>query len=79
MRITHKKISVSAKNLILQHSWSGNVRELLNTLQCVLILTDGDTIDLEIIQNAILIPPKQHQGNDNIYGNLIEHGVDFLG
>jgi transcriptional regulator with PAS, ATPase and Fis domain len=75
--IKHKKISVSAKNFMLQHSWSGNVRELLNTLQRAAIWTDGDTIDLETIKNAILIPPKQHQGNADILGNSIEHGVDL--
>ena len=28
----HKKISASARNILIQHSWPGNVRELQNTL-----------------------------------------------
>ena len=28
----HKKISAGAKNLMLQHPWQGNIRELINTL-----------------------------------------------
>ncbi len=49
----HKKISVSAKNLILQHDWLGNVRELINTLSRAAIWGFSDTITAEDIKEAI--------------------------
>jgi sigma54-dependent transcription regulator len=33
----HKKLSASAKNILLQHSWPGNIRELQNTLTRAII------------------------------------------
>ncbi|KAF5038356.1 Regulatory protein AtoC [anaerobic digester metagenome] len=50
----HKKITVSAKNLLLQHSWPGNVRELLNTLRRATIWTDEDTIRSEDVREALI-------------------------
>ena len=39
--IGNKKISVAAKNLLLQHAWPGNIRELLNTLQRAAVWSGG--------------------------------------
>lgn len=75
--INRKKISVSAKNVMNQHAWPGNIRELLNTLQRAVIWTDDDAIDVETIRNAILIPPKQQQGDGDILGRSIEKGVQL--
>ncbi len=49
----HKKISVSARNLILQHDWRGNVRELINTLSRAAIWGSFDAITAEDIKEAI--------------------------
>ncbi len=51
----HKKLSVSAKNLILQHPWPGNVRELQNTLRRAAIWTEGASIN-EIDLKESLFP-----------------------
>src|SRR5207248_11085143 len=40
----HKKLDVSARNLLLQHSWPGNIRELHNTLLRASIWAVGDRI-----------------------------------
>lgn len=50
----HKKISASARNLLLSHSWPGNVRELLNTLRRAAIWTQGETITSEDVRDAVL-------------------------
>jgi transcriptional regulator with PAS, ATPase and Fis domain len=50
----HKKITVSAKNLLLQHTWPGNVRELLNTLRRAAIWADEDTIRSEDVREALI-------------------------
>lgn len=50
----HKKVSVSARNLLKKHSWPGNVRELLNTIRRAAIWAVTDTIQKEDIQEAII-------------------------
>jgi len=59
----HKKISVSAKNLLLNHPWPGNVRELLNTLHRAAIWSAEETITAEDIREALLPPaPEKNRG-----------------
>jgi transcriptional regulator with PAS, ATPase and Fis domain len=73
--IKHKKISASAKNLMLQHEWPGNIRELFNTLQRAAIWSDDETIGVEAIKDAILLSPKVLAGVDSILGQPMEAGV----
>ena len=61
-----KKISVAAKNLLLQHPWPGNIRELLNTLQRAAVWSDDETVGQEAIRDAILVTPKGQASNDSI-------------
>lgn len=39
----NKLISVGARSILLRHAWSGNVGELLNTLQRAAVWNDGET------------------------------------
>ena len=50
---SHKKLSASAKNLLLKHHWPGNVRELFNTLLRSAIWSSGATISSHDIASAI--------------------------
>lgn len=50
---THKKISSSARNLLLSHPWPGNVRELLNTLRRATVWTADDTIQIDDVREAL--------------------------
>ncbi len=50
----HKKISVGARNIILNHHWPGNIRELQNTLRRAMVWTDGETLTRQDIEEAIL-------------------------
>lgn len=64
-----KKISSSARNLMLSHPWPGNVRELLNTLRRATIWTTGDTIQQEDIRDALFtldFQPSEHVLNRSI-------------
>ncbi len=75
--IKHKKISVSAKNLMLQHSWPGNIRELLNTLQRAAVWSDDDIIGLEAIKDAVQLSPKSVSGAENILNRPVESGIEL--
>ncbi|MDD3580055.1 MAG: sigma 54-interacting transcriptional regulator [Desulfobacca sp.] len=59
-----KKILPAAKNLLLQHRWPGNIRELLNTLFRAAIWTSKDSIGLDDIREAML--PEQAIPGDGI-------------
>jgi len=68
----NKKISVKAKNIILNHSWQGNIRELHGTLLRASIWAEGDEISEVDLQDAMLEhPPKQTSDE------LIEIGAGF--
>jgi transcriptional regulator with PAS, ATPase and Fis domain len=75
--LKHKKLSVSAKNFMLQHSWPGNIRELLNTIQRATTLSDDEIINLETIKEAILFSPQALSSEDNVLNLSIESGVDL--
>lgn len=65
----HKKISSSARNLLLSHPWPGNVRELLNTLQRASVWTIGDTIQSDDVRDALFSldsQPSEHVLNRSI-------------
>ena len=68
-----KKLSASAKNLMLAHDWPGNVRELLNTLRRAAIWTNDATISAEDIREALL--PVPGAGTGNVLGKPL--GGDF--
>ncbi len=71
-----KKISPSAKNLMLQHGWPGNVRELQNTLRRAAIWSTGKTIDLEDIREALL--PMMQIADDGLLGKPLEDGLNLF-
>jgi len=65
----HKKVSSSARNLLLSHPWPGNVRELLNTLRRASVWTTDDTIQADDIRDALFSldsQPSEHVLNRSI-------------
>ncbi len=54
----HKKISAGAKNLMLQHDWPGNIRELQNTILRAAIWSEGPSIRKEDIKEALIAVDK---------------------
>ena len=57
------KFSEGAKELLMQHAWKGNVRELRNVIERVVLFTESSTImkgDLNFMEFAS--PPKSKAG-----------------
>ncbi len=50
------KFSPKALQAMVSYSWPGNVRELKNVVERVVILVEGDTIDLELIPASVREP-----------------------
>jgi len=48
-----KRFAPNAMERIVQHAWKGNVRELRNTVERVLIMAPGDTIDVSDLPESI--------------------------
>lgn len=64
-----KHISSQALSLMHQYNWPGNIRELKNTVERSVIISEGDTIKPEDLANKIsmagLKPDSQHAAGDN--------------
>lgn len=69
-----KKISAEAKNLILQHPWRGNVRELQSTLLRAALWCQGDLIAAHDIEQALF---KQPQSQANVLSLDVSQGIDL--
>ncbi len=48
-----KGISQRAMNLLMDYQWSGNVRELENTIESILVINSPEVIDLQHLPQEI--------------------------
>ena len=71
-----KKISPSAKNIILNHDWPGNIRELQNTLRRAMVWTDGEILDKQDIEEALL--PLYDKGGEDILNRPLDGGFSLV-
>jgi transcriptional regulator with GAF, ATPase, and Fis domain len=73
---TSKRISASARNVMLCYPWPGNVRELLNVIQRAAVWSVDDTITNDDINDILVFPQKISSGSpvEIILGN----GVNLL-
>ena len=54
-----KKISAGGREVLLSHSWPGNIRELMNTLQRAVVWAEGATVTAEDIREALIPVPAR--------------------
>ncbi len=57
-----KSFSSEALQLLIDYQWPGNIRELRNTIERLSIMTSGDTIEAEDVENVLVLSsaPRQH-------------------
>jgi two-component system nitrogen regulation response regulator NtrX len=48
-----KSVSPPAMDLLRRYRWKGNIRELKNTVERLIIMTDGDTIDVSDLPTVV--------------------------
>ena len=58
-------ISPKAKEKLLTHRWSGNIRELQNCIEKAVILSEGNTLTVNDIQPA---PPQAAAESESMIG-----------
>lgn len=70
--LARKSLSESALEKILLSPWKGNVRELENTLERAVLLSDGPTVEAESIT-------VNHEGNGKIDSNAVSPSTSTNG
>lgn len=53
-----RRIDAAALSALKLHSWNGNIRELKNSIEKAVIMSDGDTLTLQDLQMSIQMPEK---------------------
>ena len=75
----NKILSPSARNLLLKHTWPGNIRELANTLMRAAVWSPGNKISrLDVEQALLKLPGKSSEDSDTLNRPLTE-GFDLQG
>jgi two-component system nitrogen regulation response regulator NtrX len=57
-----KRITQAALDLLQRHRWKGNIRELRNTVERLIIMTGADTIDVADLPDALRSPASAVTG-----------------
>jgi len=76
-RHKHKKLSASARNLLLQHSWPGNVRELQNTLARAAVWSADEELKEDDIREALLPVPSSEKEKETILNRPLGQGINL--
>lgn len=75
---TYKNISPAARNILLQHPWHGNVRELQNTLTRAAVWSVDEELSADDIKEALFpIPDYEGKAKDSILDRSLEKGVNL--
>ncbi len=69
-----KKIAPDALKMLMSYRWAGNVRELENTIERLMILTPGDTIHLEHVPDSV---KNLQPGAELIPTDIPNEGLDL--
>jgi len=68
-QLPYRHFTVAAQNRLRNHPWPGNVLELQNLIQRLLVLGDGDNIDVQDIDDVLEEMPVHNENvNDINYG-----------
>mgnify|MGYP000252059671 CR=1 FL=1 len=63
--LPYRHITVAAQNRLRNHAWPGNILELKNIIQRLLVLGEENDIESEDIDNVIQLSPDSSQAGSN--------------
>jgi two-component system nitrogen regulation response regulator NtrX len=69
-KLPYRHFSMASQNFLRNHPWHGNVRELKNLVQRILILGAGDEIGQDEIESALGAAPAVQVGGTEIPANF---------
>ncbi len=64
-----KTISPEARKLLERHAWPGNVRQLRNIIECIVLLETGEAILPDALATCLPADGKATEGTEDIEGN----------
>lgn len=64
--LSYRRFSMAAQNYLRNYGWPGNIRELKNLVQRLLILGVGDEIGLEEVESAMSTLSTTHENKDSM-------------
>jgi two-component system nitrogen regulation response regulator NtrX len=70
-----RKVSQAALDAMQRYRWKGNIRELRNTVERLIIMTAGDTIDVADLPEAIRSPGAAAPGSFKVSGDGVKAGT----
>ncbi len=59
--LPYREFSLAAKNRLRNHMWPGNIRELKNTIKRLLILGQGNIINMDEVEESLTVEHIQQQ------------------
>jgi len=73
----HKNLSAGARNLLNQHPWPGNIRELSNTLCRAAIWSPDQIVTTDQMRNALFPVKREVPGHDTILNRSLGGELDL--
>jgi transcriptional regulator with PAS, ATPase and Fis domain len=73
----HKKLSAGARNLMHQHPWPGNARELYNTVSRAAIFIVGETIETDDIREALFPVRSSQKDQERMLNRSLGNGFSL--
>jgi two-component system nitrogen regulation response regulator NtrX len=70
-----KRITPAALEVLQRHRWKGNIRELRNTVERLMIMTAGDTIDVADLPDVVRSPPPAGRGGSGLEAEAVRGGT----
>src|SRR5690554_2630503 len=78
--LPYRRFTVAAQNRLRNYAWPGNIQELKNVIQRLLVLGDSDDIDVEDVEASLQaeqLPPADHVTGINFAQPLREAREQF--
>lgn len=72
-----KTLSAGARNLLINHPWPGNIRELINTLSRAAIWAPAGTIGVESLRESLFPVTGPRGGSESILNRSLGNDLDL--
>ncbi|MFH1017785.1 MAG: sigma 54-interacting transcriptional regulator [Pseudomonadota bacterium] len=78
-RIPTRKVAPDAMDLLVRYYWPGNIRELKNTIERAVVISDGDTITKEALTSKLTTESDISEPFSSAPGGTVASGATTVG